>query len=311
MMILSSIREFGVCIHRFQRGYSSSGWGTIKRNIPNREPYKGPLKAAILDWSGTTADAHVIAPAVVFYEVFKKHGVPISMQESRLPMGLRKDLHIAAILRIPEVRQRWKQTKGKEPTQGDVDMLFKDFVPMQIEVLPKYSSLIPGVVETVDILRKKYNLKIGSTTGFTRSMEDILIKDSKKQGYEPDSSVAGDDVPNNMGFRPAPFMVYQNMCNLGVYPIESVVKVDDTIGGVGEGINAGCWAVGVAGLSNYTDIDTIEQWDKMSSEEKEERVERSRKKLSTSGAHYIIDAITDLPRVVEDINNRMKGGDRP
>jgi phosphonoacetaldehyde hydrolase len=27
-------------------------------------------QAAILDWSGTTADAHVIAPAVVFVEVY-------------------------------------------------------------------------------------------------------------------------------------------------------------------------------------------------------------------------------------------------
>ena len=28
--------------------------------------YKGKVKTIILDWSGTTADAYVIAPAVVF-----------------------------------------------------------------------------------------------------------------------------------------------------------------------------------------------------------------------------------------------------
>jgi len=50
---------------------------TILKHVPNRDPFRGPLKAAILDWSGTTADAHVLAPAVVFVEVFKKHGVPI------------------------------------------------------------------------------------------------------------------------------------------------------------------------------------------------------------------------------------------
>lgn len=37
--------------------------------------YVGNLKAAILDWSGTTADKYVIAPAVVFVEVFEKHKV--------------------------------------------------------------------------------------------------------------------------------------------------------------------------------------------------------------------------------------------
>ena len=59
--------------------------------------YKGTLKAAILDWSGTTADKYVLAPAVVFYDVFQKHKVPISMEEARAPMGLRKDLHIKVL----------------------------------------------------------------------------------------------------------------------------------------------------------------------------------------------------------------------
>ena len=36
-----------------------------------RHLYRGPLRAAILDWSGTTTDRYVIAPAVVFQEVFK------------------------------------------------------------------------------------------------------------------------------------------------------------------------------------------------------------------------------------------------
>ena len=116
----------------------------------NPKSYRGNIKAVILDWSGTTADAHVIAPAVVFYNVFEKHGVPISMEEARLPMGLRKDLHIAKILEIPEVRQRWTEIKGQEPTQDDVDDLFADFVPMQIECLPEYCKLIPGTVEAVN-----------------------------------------------------------------------------------------------------------------------------------------------------------------
>ena len=33
--------------------------------------YRGKVQALILDWSGTTADAYVVAPAVVFVEVFK------------------------------------------------------------------------------------------------------------------------------------------------------------------------------------------------------------------------------------------------
>jgi len=278
----------------------------------NRTTFRGPLKCAILDWSGTTVDAHVIAPAAAFVEVFKKHGVPITMQESRVPMGLRKDLHIAKLLETPEIRKRWIDTKKEEPTQHTVDKLFLDFVPMQLRVLPKYSPLLPGVVDIVKRMKTHYNMKIGVTTGFTKVMVDILLTEAKKQGFEPDSSVAGDQVINNLGFRPAPFMLYQNLLNLGVYPIESVVKVDDTVSGVGEGLNAGCWSVGVYGWSNYTEIDSMEQWNAMSTEEKEKCKLKSKEKLiNESRGHYVMEELSDLEVVISDINERLKRGETP
>lgn len=290
------------------------------KHIPNKisgamrltqTPYMGKVKAVILDWSGTTADAFVIAPAVVFVEVFKQFGVPISMAEARKPMGLRKDLHIGEILQDRRVKTKWINVKGKEPCQQDVDEMFEQFVSMQVECLPKYTKLLPGITETVRSLQQK-EIKIGSTTGFTKVMVDVLLKDAAAQGYIPCTSVAGDEVPNNMGFRPAPFMVYQNLLNLGVYPIQSVVKVDDTVSGVMEGVNAGCWAIGVANWSNYMNIDSMEQWENMSSEQKEQRINESKNKLiKESNAHYIIDDLTILPKVIEDIENRMSKGERP
>ena len=89
--------------------------------------YKGPLKACILDWSGTVCDRYVMAPAVVFRDVFEKHGVPITMTEARLPMGLRKDLHIQEITKIPEVKKRWNTEYGVDPTETDVQNMFRDF----------------------------------------------------------------------------------------------------------------------------------------------------------------------------------------
>ena len=278
-------------------------------SIRDTKRYRGPLQAAILDWSGTTADKYVIAPAIVFYDVFKKHGVPITMDEARLPMGLRKDLHIAQILEIPEVRDRWTEIKGNEPTQEDVDVLFEDFVPMQLECLPKYSGLLPNVAETVDTLRNDYNLRIGLSTGFTREMVDVLLEHTIPEGFEPDVTVAGDEV--EQGARPKPFMVYRNLDLLDAWPIESVVKVDDTVGGVGEGLNAGCWAVGIARYSNYMGINTYEEEDELSESEINERLVHSREMLLNAGAHYVIDTLEDLPTVVEIINQNLADGVRP
>lgn len=267
------------------------------------------LKAAILDWSGTTLDAHVLAPAVVFEAVFKKHGVPITNEEARAPMGLRKDLHIAAILARPEVQTRWLAIKGHQPTPQELDALFFDFVPMQLEVLQKYSTLLPGTVEAINELRS-LDLTIGCTTGFFEAMVKVLREAAKKQGYILDSSVAGDQVKN--GARPTPHMLYKNMDNLDVHLPGEIVKVDDTIAGVGEGLSAGTWTVGMWGFSNYTGIESLAQLATMSPAELEKRQERSREILfQKSGAHYLVKGPAQLVKVVLDINERMKQGETP
>lgn len=271
--------------------------------------YQGPVQGVVLDWSGTTADAYVLAPAVVFVECFKRQNVTISMTEARGPMGLRKDLHIAELTKDPEIRERWKQTHGRYPDQSDVDRMFGDFVPLQLECLRQYTQLLPGVAETVKRLQKEYGIKIGSTTGFLRSMVDILEEDAAKQGYVPDASVAGDEVEH--GARPKPFMVYKNLDLMDIHPIHSVVKVDDTTSGVGEALEAGCWGVGVSLYSNYMDINSLEEAEKMSKEEMQARNEKSKDILTKYGAHYVIDTLVDLPGVIDDINARLARGEKP
>ncbi|MBV7330316.1 hypothetical protein KFU94_19110 [Chloroflexi bacterium TSY] len=56
--------------------------------------YRGPLKAILLDWAGTTMDYGCYAPAVVFVQVYERKGVPISVEEARVPMGAHKKVHI-------------------------------------------------------------------------------------------------------------------------------------------------------------------------------------------------------------------------
>lgn len=270
--------------------------------------YQGEVKALVLDWSGTLADAYVIAPAVVFVEVFKMQGVEISMLEARGPMGLRKDLHIKKLTEDPVIAERWKSIKGAYPTQADVDAMFKDFVPAQLDCLRKYTTLLPGVKD-VCLRLQSQGIKLGASTGFIRSMVDVLLEDCIAQGLTLDATVAGDEVVH--GARPAPHMVYKNLDLMGIHTIQSVVKVDDTASGVGEAINAGCWGVGVARYSNYMNINTMEEADQLSEKEIARRMEHTRDILLKTGAHYVIDSLADIEPVIADINARMARGERP
>lgn len=205
--------------------------------------YQGKLKAAVLDWAGTVLDCGVYSPAVVFIDVFKHEGVPITMEEAREPMGAHKKVHIRKITQLDPVRKRWFEKFGRYPNEEDVERMYQNFVPMQLACLGEYSNMITGAVDTVNTLREEFNLKIGSTTGFTTAMVDVLKDAATKQGYTPDVYVAADEVPQA---RPYPYMVWLNAIRLDINPIEAIVKVDDTADGVKEGTSAGCWSVGLA-----------------------------------------------------------------
>lgn len=270
--------------------------------------YRGPVKALVLDWSGTIADAYVIAPAIVFVAVFEKQGVTISMEEARGPMGLRKDLHIKKLTEDPVIAARWQAIKGSPPTQADVDAMFADFVPLQLDCLRGYTAILPGVKDVLVGLQKQ-GIKIGASTGFVRSMVDILLEDSIKQGFTPDATVAGDEVIN--GARPNPHMVFKNLDLMNITDIKSVVKCDDTISGIGEAQNAGCWGVGLVRYSNYMNINSRAEEASLTAAEITRRMAKTRTILETAGAHYVINSLVDLPDVIDDINARLARGEKP
>jgi phosphonoacetaldehyde hydrolase len=268
--------------------------------------YRGPVQAVLLDWAGTTMDFGCMAPAVVFVEVFRRQGVPISMEEARAPMGAHKRVHIQRITELDSVRRRWQEAHGGLPNDDDVGRMFEDFVPLQLECLSTYSELIPGTLETVAELRRR-GIKIGSTTGYTTEMTAINLRDGKRQGYEPDSTVSASEMPAG---RPYPFMCLQNAIDLQVDCVAACVKVDDTIPGVEEGLNAGMWTVGLAISGNEVGLQLTE-WNALAEDDRRIKRERAYRRMLQSGAHYTVDTIADLMPCIDDIATRLRRGERP
>jgi phosphonoacetaldehyde hydrolase len=268
--------------------------------------YRGPVQAVLLDWAGTTMDFGCIAPAVVFALVFERRGVPITMDEARAPMGAHKRVHIQKITQLDAVRARWHEVHGRPPADDDVDAMFEDFVPLQLECLSQYSELIPGTLEAVAALRQR-GIRIGSTTGYTTEMTAINLRDAERQGYRPDSTVSASEMPAG---RPYPFMCLQNAINLQVDCVAACIKVDDTIPGVEEGLNAGMWSVGLAVSGNEVGL-SLADWQALPADEQKVKRERAYRRMLQSGAHYVVDTIADLLPCVDDIEARLGRGERP
>jgi phosphonoacetaldehyde hydrolase len=106
-------------------------------------------------------------------------------------------------------------------------------------------------------------------------------------------------------------MVYRNLDLMDVHPIQSVVKMDDTVSGVGEALEAGCWGVGIARYSNYMNINTLEEAERLPEKEIQRRLEKTRDILRRAGAHYVVDHFAELEEVIEDVNERLARGEKP
>ncbi len=271
-----------------------------------RRSYRGPVKLVILDWAGTTMDYGCYAPAVVFVEVYKRHGVEITMEQARRPMGLHKRDHIQAISQMEEVAEAWTQVHGRPVTEQDVDDMFIEFQPLQLACLADYADLIPGTLQTVAALRER-GIAIGSTTGYFFEAMELIKEEAARRGYVPDSSVCATQVPAG---RPHPWMVLQNMVNTGIYPPEAVVKVGDTKPDIGEGLNAGVWTVGLAKTGNEMGLNR-EEIEALDAETRERKLAQAREGLARSGAHYVVDAIADLLPIIDDVDARLARGERP
>lgn len=273
--------------------------------MPSRDPralkYRGKLRAAILDWAGTTVDFGSLAPVRTLQRVFAQAGVTLTDSEAREAMGLPKAEHIRGIMSGSRVRDEWAQVHGNAPRETDVERLYADFVPLQLSCLLEYSCVIPGIVETIEHFRSR-GLRIGTTTGYTREMLDLLAEASRKVGYIPECNVAPGDVGAG---RPQPFMIYENAVRLQVYPLAAIVKIGDTPADIAEGLNAGAWSVGVAATGNMVGL-SRQEFEALSGSEREERLVVARAALTSAGAHYVVDTLGDLNSVLDDIEARLK-----
>jgi len=265
-----------------------------------RRSYCGNVKAVILDWAGTAVDYGSFAPTAVFLRLFETRGVQISVADARSGMGLMKKDHLRTILSRPAVAEAWKAANGGPASEADIDDLFEHFVPMQLDVLKEYAEPIPGLQNTLKDFRQR-GLKIGSTTGYIRSMMDVLAPEAAKRGYQPDCIVCPDEVPAG---RPYPWMCYQNAMQLNVFPMAAIVKVGDTLIDVEEGLNAGMWTVGLSLTGNLVGL-TEAEFEALPVNKQDEARKLAEAQLYKSGAHYVVDGIWELPAVLDKIQARL------
>jgi phosphonoacetaldehyde hydrolase len=265
------------------------------------------IEGVILDWAGTTVDFGCFAPVNVFLDIFQNAGIDVTMKEAREPMGMLKIDHIRAMLSMPRISALWEEKWGRPFNEQDVETLYAEFEPALMSSLSQYTDPLPEVVETVQALRSQ-GLKIGSTTGYTQTMMEVVVLNAARKGYQPDFLVTPDDT-HSLG-RPYPYMIYRNMEELKLSASWKVVKVGDTLSDINEGVNAGVWSVGVIIGSSELGL-SLDGFNALSEADQEVAISNTEHSFMQNGADFTIQSMSELPGLIERINSLISQGKRP
>ncbi len=264
------------------------------------------LKAVVFDWAGTMIDFGSCAPVEALVAAFTREGIGLGPEDARHDMGRAKRDHVAAALTRPRVAEAWRAAKGTLPGEADIDRIYAALEPLMTVAAARHTQLIPGALDAAQDARAR-GLKIGSNTGYTRAMMQSLLRAAADQGYRPDAVVCAGETPEG---RPTPLMLWKLWSELGVYPAAACVKVDDAEVGIGEGLAAGCWTVGVAASGNSVGL-SLDAYEALDAEDRRLRVAAASAALSEAGAHYVVNTVAELPAVLDQIERRLAAGERP
>lgn len=80
--------------------------------------------------------------------------------------------------------------------------------------------------------------------------------------------------------------------------------------GIEEGRNAGMWSVGLSVSGNEVGL-SASAWQALDATRQAELRATAEKRLYDAGAHFVIDAVADLPGVLAEIDRRLAIGERP
>ena len=257
---------------------------------PPSEQTSIPIRLVIFDWAGTTVDHGSLAPVHAFDAAFRAHGVELSHSDIRGPMGLHKKDHIRSLFGLDTTATQWHQSQGHAWTEDDVEALYQAFMPLQVEQARQLSDLIPGVRECFEELKRR-GISVGSSTGYPRVVADPTIAAAAQQGYHPDTAVCADEVPAG---RPAPWMIFKNMEELGVYPPAAVLKIGDTVPDIQAGTNAGVRTIGITATGSEVGF-SEDEWGQMASDEQQQAVDQAAGVLLKAGADAILSSVAELP----------------
>lgn len=194
-------------------------------------------RLAVFDMAGTTVDDRIDGLPLVlksYDDAFKNHGVEVPMM----------------VLNANRGRDKW--TVVKELGGEHAEDIYRDFIGYLKDNTGKIREM-DGASATFSEM-KEAGVKVVVGTGFPVEVAQPLVE---HLGWVKDGVVDSWVCSELVGAsRPDPAMILDSMKKFEVSDPRAVVKIDDTVKGVEEGLNAGVYTIAVlTGTQNIQMLD--------------------------------------------------------
>jgi phosphonatase-like hydrolase len=143
------------------------------------------------------------------------------------------------VLNVQRGRDKW--TVIKKLGRDKAEEIWCDFIGILSENVCRVRE-VKGTSDTFQYLRER-NVRVVAATGFPAEIAEAIID---HVGWLDvgliDGWVCSEKVRVS---RPDPAMIIHSMDKYGVSDASAVMKIDDTVNGIEEGLNAGAYTIGV------------------------------------------------------------------
>lgn len=202
------------------------------------------VRLAVFDLSGTTVEDDAEVGGCLLTAA-REFDLPTSLEEILAHLGTNK-IHLYQFLIARRQGRPLAITEFAAARDPETEPLARRvFDRYQALMITHYRTSCREIPGAADVFRwcKAHDICVATGTGFHRAVTDAIMD---RLGWVRDGlvdlAVDVEHIPGEVG-RPAPFMIFHAMVQLGITSVHEVVKVGDTPADMLEGRNAGCRGV--------------------------------------------------------------------
>ena len=214
-----------------------------------------PIKLVVFDLSGTTVeDDNAVAKSL--FQAAKEFDLPVTLEDFQESIGTNK-IHLyqymIAKARGENLSIDQLEKKQYPELEAEALILFDRYTEIMISYYETQVSAMPGAEEVFEWCHSQ-GIRVATDTGFHGNVVEAIMNglDWKNRGLI-DLAVHV-ELTGGVG-RPAPFMIFYAMEQLGIHSVHEVVKIGDTPADLLSGYHAGCKGnIGVLSGANSVEV---------------------------------------------------------